>query len=223
MAETKKITGNDTAAARTGNDIVIKALAIIRSGSYVYWYGGKGEKCTADRLYALANLYPAVYTSSYIAACKQDIAKNKMCIDCSGFVSKVYGWGGLGTYGIAARTDVHDWHGKEMKNGLICWRPSHCAIYYDGNILESRGKAYGLCAGRKFNRKDWTHIYAVDGVDYEKYLVPVKKRITDKVVSDVIKGVYGNGDVRKNKLLTAGFTMSQIEEIQKKVNERLKA
>lgn len=208
----------------TGEEIAAKALSIIRSNKYVYWYGAKGEKCIQDLLFRLAAANPSVYTTSYVNACLRDIRAGKYAVDCSGFVSMVYGWGGLGTYGISSRSDTHKCEG-EIKNGMICWRPSHCGIYYNGYILEARGKAYGLCSGRKYLASDWECIYYVDGVDYGtagNNNSTGKKRITEKIVNDVIAGKYGNGQARISALSAAGYTESQIKDIQVRVNARLK-
>lgn len=47
-----------------------------------------------------------------------------------------------------------------------------------------------------------------------------KKNVTAKVVNDVIKGVYGNGDVRKKNLEAAGYNS---EDVQDAVNKKVGA
>lgn len=44
-------------------------------------------------------------------------------------------------------------------------------------------------------------------------------KVTDDIVNAVIKGVYGNGEMRRVKLTQCGY---DYEEVQKKVNKKLK-
>lgn len=199
----------------TGEEICKKALNIINSGEYVYWYGGKGEKCTENLLIKLAALYPSVYTYTYRDKCKKDIIDWKYCYDCSGLTSAVYGFPGLGTYGIVARTDIHQWGGAPQ-NGMILWKPSHCGIYYNGNVLEARGKDYGLTADRKYIKKDWGSVWYSDNVGYGN-----NKKDYTEIVKKIIRGDYGNGTERTKKLKKEGYTTAEIKNIQKLVNKKM--
>lgn len=49
---------------------------------------------------------------------------------------------------------------------------------------------------------------------------PAKDSI-DKVVSDIIKGVYGNDPARKNALKAKGYTDAELKDIYAKVNEKM--
>lgn len=206
-------------STKTGDYVAQSALAIAKSGLYVYWYGAKNQKCTADLLFKLAAAYPSVYTTSYVNSCLQDIKAGKVATDCSGLVSKVYGWGGLGTYTIKARSDVHEWK-KTPRNGMMVWKPTHIGIYYNGKVIEARGHWYGLTYNREYKASDWSAVLYVDGYTYSN--PDAKKRITDTVVNAVIAGKYGNGNARKTALIAAGYTAEQVEQIQQKVNEKLK-
>lgn len=206
----------------TGEDICKKALAIINGGRYVYWYGGKGQVCSYSLLNALSSLYPGTYTTAYKAQCRKDIAAGKYCTDCSGFVSMVYGWNGLGTYGIVARTDVHKGTGAPV-NGAILWRTGHCGIYYDGKVLEARGQKYGLTASRKYKKSDWSSWWIVDGVDYTgKTLNKTDKKDADALALAIIRGDYGNGKTRTETLKELGYTAAEIKAAQAIVNKKLK-
>ena len=202
---------------KTGNDICAKALEIIQSGEYVYWYGGKGEKCTESLLSILSRLHPSIYTASYIKRCKQDIKNGKKCIDCSGLVSMAYGFPGEGTYGIYHHAGITQCY-EEPRNGMILWKHSHTGIYFDGKVLESRSQRYGLTSTRKYNRKDWTATLQSVDVNYND------KREQDlkKIAKDVISGKYGNGAKRKTMLKALGLTDAQVKEVQSIVNNILK-
>lgn len=201
-----------------GEDICKAALDMIDSGKWVYWYGAKGQKCTADLLFKLAAANQSVYTTSYVSACLKDIKAGKSATDCSGFVSMLYGWGGLGTYTIKAQADVHTYTGTP-KNGMMLWKKTHIGIYYNGKVLEARGKAYGLTKTRDYKKSDWEAVLYVDGYDYE---IATAKKITAAIVKGVIAGKYGNGQARVDALKAAGYTDEQVQEIQKRVNEKLK-
>lgn len=198
----------------TGADICQAALVIINSGKYVYWYGGKGQKCSSSLLASLSSLYPSIYTYSYKAKCRRDIIAGKYCIDCSGLVSKVYGWSALGTWGIKNRNGVSTWK-KTPQNGMIVWRSGHCGIYYNGKILEARGQKAGLTSNRKYVKKDWTCALYDINVDYSTAID------LNKIAADIIAGKYGNGIERTEKLKAAGLTAKQIKDAQTIVNEKL--
>lgn len=198
----------------TGNEICEKAIKLIESGSYVYWYGGKGEKCTTDLLNRLAALYPSVYNAAYKKKCRQDIKSGKNCIDCSGLVCKVYGWPAMGTWGIFGYKGVKR-VGYPL-NGSILWRSGHCGIYFNGIVLEARGKDYGLTKTRKYKSSDWSCVLNWDGIQYGKTFDVVK------VAKEVISGKWGNGEKRVNSLKNSGYSEDDIKRIQKKVNELLK-
>lgn len=47
-------------------------------------------------------------------------------------------------------------------------------------------------------------------------------KVTNKIVMEVIQGIYGNGTERKNNLKKLGYTEAQIKQIQQRVNEYYK-
>ncbi|MBQ1998417.1 MAG: hypothetical protein II220_02900, partial [Spirochaetales bacterium] len=49
-----------------------------------------------------------------------------------------------------------------------------------------------------------------------------KPEITDNLINEVIRGKYGNGVERKEKLKKLGFSDSDIKKIQSLVNKKLK-
>lgn len=195
----------------TGEDICKNALEYTKGG-YVYWYGGKGQKCTATLLKQLSSMYQNIYTKSYIAKCEQDIKNGKRCIDCSGLVCKAYGIKDIGTYQMATDTRFHIYEGTPC-NGMILWKWTHCGIYYNGKVIEARGKDYGVISSRTYKATDWQRIYTVDGVDYMQ--TNTKKTATEylQAAIDVLAGKFGNGTERTVKLKTAGYNSDIVQEL----------
>lgn len=194
----------------TGNDIVVKALKCI---NYVYWYGGKGQKCTTKLLNQLAGLYPSIYTADYIAKCKQDIKDKKTCIDCSGLVCKAYGVDQVGTYSFPKI--FKEWSGTPL-NGMIVWRWTHTGIYYNGHVIEARGVDYDVTTTRIYRRADWQRIYYKEGVTYMGTHNPLEYL---KKAVEVANGNYGNGDARVAKLKAENYDPEKIQAI---INEAYK-
>lgn len=83
----------------------------------------------------------------------------------------------------------------------------------EGNYHNSVG-----CRKIKANATCIKSICRVYVTDTEKKS-DVKKRITNKLITDVISGKYGNGDERKNKLKKLGY---DYEKVQKAVNKAIK-
>lgn len=189
----------------TANQIVVRALNCI---NYVYWYGGKGERCTNALLDRLSKAYPGIYNTTYINKCKQDIANNKYCIDCSGLVCKAYGVDNVSTYGF--QNIFKEWEGEPL-NGMIVWRWTHCGIYYNGHVIEARGIDYDVTVTRLYNKSDWQRIYYLPSVTYtSKAKTPLEYL---KVAVEVVTGKYGNGDTRTEKLKTEGYDPDKVQNI----------
>lgn len=197
----------------TGNQVVEKALDMTR-GSYVYWYGGKGQKCSLSLLNNLSKAYPRVYTVQYVKACKKDIAAGKYCIDCSGLVCRAYGIDDEGTYQMVKDPDFYEYTGVP-KNGMVLWTWTHCGIYWNGKVIEARGKSYGVTKTRDYKASSWMRIFGRKGVTYGdmtaiQYL---------QAAADVIDGRYGVGEQRKTALKQAGFDPEKVQDL---VNRALK-
>ena len=102
----------------------------------------------------------------------------------------------------------------------------HTAIYagngleIEASINENRRTTGGLTGdqtGKEIlirNYRDYPWNYCLRFVG-----VWVKKRVTKKVISDVIAGRYGNGAIRERNLTAEGF---DYMEVQKRVNEVLR-
>lgn len=199
----------------TGAGVCANAL---KYKGFVYWYGGKGQKCTSALLNSLAKTYPSVYTLIYRNKCKQDIAAGKSCIDCSGLVCRAYGIGDLSTYQMAKDGRFKKYTGTPL-NGMIVWKPSHVGIYYNGKVIEARGIDWDVTTSRTYRKSDWTCVYTVEGVEYMAANKTTSKKTAKTAVSylqaamDVINGKAGNGAERVNYLKSAGYDADIVQEI----------
>ena len=102
----------------------------------------------------------------------------------------------------------------------------HTAIYagngfeIEASINEKRHTTDGLTGDqtgkeiliRNYRDYPWNYCLRFAGVG-------VKKRVTRKVISDVIAGRYGNGAIRERNLTAEGY---DYMEVQKRVNEALR-
>lgn len=131
---------------------------------YVYWYGGKGQKCTQNLLNTLSSLYPHIYTKTYINKCKIDVQKSKYCIDCSGLVCRAYEIKDLGSSQL--KDKYKKLPVKEAKAGMMLWKKGHIAICLGNNyIIEAKGIDYDVKIS-KYKDTDFTYaLYAYD-VEY---------------------------------------------------------
>lgn len=191
------------------NEILTKAKAYV--GVYAYWYGGKGERCTAALLNRLATAYPSVYTSAYKQKCNADIKAGKYCIDCSGLVCASYGVSHRGTEQFGQIWQV--WTG-DPKDGMILYKKGHCGIYCNGYVIEARGKDYGVTSNRKYQVADWQKIYYSTAVDYgegEKMKRTAKEYLTCAI--NVIAGAYASGETRKAKVKAEGYDYDVVQLI----------
>ena len=117
--------------------------------------------------------------------------------------------------------------GSGLLYGDVLLHTMHHTAIYAGNgfeieasINEKRCATGGLTGDqtgkeiliRPYRDYPWNYCLRFVGVG-------VKKRITKKVVSDVIAGRYGNGAIRERNLTAEGF---DYMEVQKRVNEVLR-
>lgn len=200
----------------TSKEIIKRAKKYTHSALYVYWFGGKDERCTQNLLNTLSSLYPKIYTPAYIAACKTDIRSGKKCIDCSGLVCAAYNKPMVGTSQFYKT--FKEWR-NTPKDGMIVWTKNHCGIYNEGKIIEARGRFVGITDSRPYISGQWKIMYDPD-VAYISDKNETSTVNYNKVVEDVIAGKYGNGAVRKQKLAEAGYDYNIVQKL---VNSKLKA
>lgn len=119
---------------------------------------------------------------------------------------------------------LYDWRDNGI--GDCKGNPDHIGIVESctasGTICVIEGN-YNNAVGRRYIKKNGRYIRGFIKsstlLNTEKVKTTTSKKITKKVVDDVISGKYGNGDERKSKLKAAGY---DPDAVQKKVNERLK-
>lgn len=191
----------------TGTEICENANKFV--GKYVYWYGGKNQRCTTALLSQLSKLYPKIYTSAYKTKCRQHISAGKYCIDCSGLVCSVYGVGMVGTTQFSKYFQEYT---GEIKNGMIVWTSGHTGIYWNGQVIEARGINYGVTNTRKYNASDWSKIWIMQGVEYD---MSTKHTATDylNTAINVIAGGYGTGEARKTSVTAAGYDYETVQSL----------
>ena len=117
--------------------------------------------------------------------------------------------------------------GTGLLYGDVLLNPKHHTAIYAGNgfeieasINENKRTTGGLTGDqtgkeiliRNYRDYPWNYCLRFAGVGS-------KKRITKKVISDVIAGRYGNGAIRERNLTSEGY---DYMEVQKRVNEALR-
>lgn len=131
---------------------------------YVYIYGYEEYQNPVQEKYidALAALYPATFTPSYIASCKADIGKR--AIDCSSLVCIVLGISDMNSTNIMSLPKTapeYFYYIDKPEAGCICWKPGHCGINMtDTTTLEARSRNSGV------------HIYATSSQAWQKFIMP---------------------------------------------------
>lgn len=192
----------------TSYDIIKRAQELKK---YVYWYGGKRQKCTQTLLNTLAKQYPSVYTSTYIAKCKKDIDGETRCCDCSGLASYAYNISDLGTYGLKEK--YKEWTG-EPKNGMMVWKKTHVGIYNDGKVIEMKGVDYDYTENRTYQKSDWTAVLYDPNVDYENGTNTsgyCDASTVLNIIANVLAGNLGSGDVRTRQVEALGANAADVQ------------
>lgn len=143
------------------NEIIKNAF---KYKDYVYWYGGKAQKCTQNLLNILSSLYPNIYTQTYINKCKIDIQKGHYCIDCSALVCRAYNINDLGSYQLMEKYKKIPV--KEAKPGMMLWKKGHISICLGNNyMIEAKGIDYDVLIS-KYKYSDFVYCLYSEDVDY---------------------------------------------------------
>ena len=145
-----------------GYEVIEKAYQLKH---YVYWYGGKRQKCTQSLLTTLSSQYTKIYTNSYIKKCKTDIANNEMCMDCSGLVCYAMSIPDIGSYQISKKYPTYS---GNPKNGMMLYKQGHIALYNNGYVVEARGIDYDFSDTRKYNPSEWLSVHYDPNINYDK-------------------------------------------------------
>ena len=138
-----------------------------------------------------------------------DIRNGEYAIDCSGLVCRAYGISNMSTYDMPKHFTEYT---GPVKNGMIVWKHEHVGLYYNGMVLEARGIDYDVTDTRTYKKSDWERIYIKPDVNYDADMdyTPIDYL---KTAIDVMRGIYGNGTMRKNLLERRGFNYEKIQSI----------
>lgn len=138
--------------------------------TFVYWYGGKRDKCTKSLANALKRAYPSVWTDSYYNAALEDVSAGRKCCDCSGFVCGAYGCPDIGTSAMREKFSVYN--GIPLA-GMIAWKRGHCGIFladgWNSPIAEMRGLPYDFQGNRTFSEAGFTKVLYSKDVNYDGF------------------------------------------------------
>ena len=213
----------------------------------LYCKGGIGQplyKANQDRL---INQY--TYNKNRASQIRSK-DKNTFAVDCVGMVKTVlWGWNGNtgATYGGAKYTsngvpdvteggmldlcyDVRTDFSK-IKPGEFVWLQGHCGVYIGDNLVAEstpkwkNGAQLSGINGRTYEGRSrtWTKHGMLPWIKYDEVAPVQPSKNLDEVALQVYKGKYGNNPQRKQKLKAEGYTDTEINTIQKKVNELAKA
>lgn len=122
---------------------------------------------------------------------------------------------------------------SKLVPGEAVWMEGHIGVYVgDGLAVECTPKWENKvqitacnCSKSGYNRRNWTKHGKLPYIDYVAAETPVappapatEKKSVEEIAKEVINGLWGNGEERKQKLTAAGYNYSTV---QAKVNEML--
>lgn len=199
-----------------------------------YWYGTFGQTASPTLLNSKRKQYPSYYKSTDF-----NTQYNKRVHDCVGLI-KGYIWSDTNTskpkynasQDVSAAgmyknsTTKGDMSTFPAINGTLVYkksgnRISHVGIYcVDGYVYEAKGHKYGVVK-TPYKQTDWVLWSLCPYIDYCDYVNndDSNKKSNYDIATEVIQGRWGNGAVRKKKLIEAGYDYAAIQKI---VNERLR-
>lgn len=204
-----------------------RAKIVSVAKSYIGVCGG--SKAHADILHYFNSVKPDGYTakksdpwcSEFVSACAiqafgKDVAKkyfplSAACTYVINKAKKMNIWVESDKY-IPEAGDfiLYDWDdsGKGDNKG----QPDHIGIveYYKAGYIHVIEGNYGNKVGRRKLRIDGKYIRGFVTPDYDR--IKVKPSSLDAVVKDVLKGKYGTGRERKEKLTAAGYNYDQVQK-----------
>lgn len=103
--------------------------------------------------------------------------------------------------------------------GHIVWMDGHVGVYIgDGKVVECTPAFKNQVQITNLKGRGWEKHGKLRYIDYSKEQVKEDSYIT-KIAKEVIKGLWGNGKERKDKLTKAGY---DYKEVQAEVNRLLK-
>lgn len=222
---------------KNNNDLVAYARSMV---GLPYWYGCFGQIGSASLHNYKLKQYPEYYNrwNDYSAQ------YGKRVHDCVGLI-KGYIWSdsptaeprynsrqdvsAYGMYRVSiTKGNMSSWPGK---NGTLVFKATnagnyltihHVGVYStDGYVYEAKGHEYGVVK-TKFSKSEWQFWSYCPYIAYGETTPDQPKNFketTEVVASDVIKGLWGNGEERKKRLESAGYNYTEIQGL---VNNILK-
>lgn len=190
-----------------------------------YWYGTFGQKATISLLNSKKKQYPKYYRASDF---KGQIGSK--VFDCIGLI-KGYLWSDTPTSDPKYNSE-QDVSAKGMyavskvkgtissfnkKNGTLVYKGrstssiTHVGIYSNGYVYEAKGHAYGVVK-TKFN-SSWKYWSECPFIKYSD----THNKTNKDIANEVIQGIWGNGQERKDKLTAAGYNYREIQNIVKDI------
>ncbi len=200
-------------ASKTNTGLVAYARAQIGSP---YWYGTFGNTASESLLTSKKKQYPSHYTSGRMAKYRSQLGKRVH--DCVGLI-KGYLWSETATanpkYNAAQDVSANGMLKKCIEKGKIATLPEipgvlvfmsgHVGIYAgNGNVIESRGFAYGVVETELADRK-WTSWGKCPWITYPsaKAIYFPKCDSACKSIVDGLKEVKANSGFAYRKKIAA--------------------
>lgn len=205
----------------------------------VYWFGTYGQVSNAKILSECAKRYPNQFSQKRINTAKDRGDFGKRCMDCSGLIknylmTKAFTPGSMPmppTYNQSFDLSANSFHTKAAEKGSIdsmpeiiglgLWKNNHVGVYIgNGKCIEAKGFDYGVVESDVANTAfvEWFKIPFIDYVDGSIPDAPVEspsvaKKSHEEIADEVIRGDWGNGQERKDRLTAAGYDYDMIQSI----------
>lgn len=133
---------------------------------YAYFYGAKGEVMTEKRMNELIAAYPEYY-ARFSPQTMEEIkrySKNKIGLDCSGFLTRITGVSGSSASLFAK--SLNKTTPQKGKAGYLLYKKGHCGIdigYGFCMHIGTPGRTFEIA---KIGSVGWTDAGAFPGYDY---------------------------------------------------------
>lgn len=235
-------------AVMTSKQLVEKCVDVAKNYKTLYVMGCYGAPLTDTNKTTYCNNHSYNRNTTRTAMIKAASA-DTFGFDCSNLVKSIlWGWSGdkSKTYGGAkyASNGVPDLNANTLitkckdvstvfssiEIGEFLWCEGHCGIYIgDGLAVECTPKwrncvqitaVANIGSKSGYNARAWSKHGKLPYVSYDnKTAVNSPAKSVEEVAKEVIKGLWGNGAERKNRLVSAGYDYSAV---QKEINSLLK-
>lgn len=157
----------------TRDEVVNRAL-LLKDWKYIYGFKYSTSLVTLSRIQSLANLYPNVFTDSYINKAIQFRGEN--AIDCSGLNCYAYGISDISSSVIGnlpnTKPDQYSYKNLngDIEKGDSVWMSGHCGLYIgNGKVIEARGINYGVVVTNLADRP-WLKVISPNNLTLAYYI-----------------------------------------------------